>query len=195
MKIDNSRRTGRKNHKKNRKMPVRIRLRRMGRKKQPHYRIVVADSASPRDGRFVETLGYYKPLTEPARVVVDLDRVDHWVASGALLSGTVASLVRRARHGGDATIAVGEPDPEEVKALKAAALAERRRAETAAREGAAKAEISAAAAAEAATEADAAEAEAEAAEEVVDESDDIPVVATEAADDLDAEESASEEEE
>ena len=49
----------------------------MGRKKQPHYRVVVADSASPRDGRFVETLGYYKPLSDPARLVLDLDRVDH----------------------------------------------------------------------------------------------------------------------
>ncbi|MDH3424624.1 MAG: 30S ribosomal protein S16, partial [Gemmatimonadota bacterium] len=51
-------------------MPVRIRLRRMGRKKQPHYRVVVTDSKSPRDGRFVETLGYYKPLSDPARLVL-----------------------------------------------------------------------------------------------------------------------------
>ncbi|NNF13821.1 MAG: 30S ribosomal protein S16, partial [Gemmatimonadetes bacterium] len=59
-------------------MPARIRLRRMGRKKTPHYRVVVADSASPRDGRFVETLGYYKPLSQPARLVLDMERVDHW---------------------------------------------------------------------------------------------------------------------
>ena len=53
-------------------MPVKIRLRRMGRKKQPHFRVVVTDSRSPRDGRFVETLGYYKPLSDPARLVLDL---------------------------------------------------------------------------------------------------------------------------
>ncbi len=148
----------------------------MGRKKAPHYRIVVADSASPRDGRFVETLGYYKPTESPARVVVDLDKVDQWIENGALLSDTVASLVRKARVGGDDKVAFGEPDPEEVKAQKAAALAERRRAEAAARQDAAKAEIAAVAAAEAAAEADAAE-EAEAAVEAeVEEGDDIPVV-------------------
>jgi small subunit ribosomal protein S16 len=64
-------------------MAVKIRLRRMGRKKAPHYRIVVADSTAPRDGRFVESLGYYKPLESPARLVVDLERVDYWVGQGA----------------------------------------------------------------------------------------------------------------
>ena len=54
----------------------------MGRKKKPHYRVVVADSASPRDGRFVETLGYYKPLSNPARLVIDLERVDYWISEG-----------------------------------------------------------------------------------------------------------------
>ncbi len=73
-------------------MSVRIRLRRMGRKKQAHYRIVVADSAAPRDGRFVETLGYYTPLTVPARLVVDLEKADEWIAKG---SGRPVSEVNR----------------------------------------------------------------------------------------------------
>ena len=64
----------------------------MGRKKQPHYRVVVADSLSPRDGRFVESLGYYKPLSQPARLVLDLERVDYWLSKGAEPSGTVNSL-------------------------------------------------------------------------------------------------------
>lgn len=110
-------------------MPVKIRLRRMGRKKQPHYRVVVADSASPRDGRFVETLGYYKPLSDPARLVLDLERVDHWIGQGALPSGTVRSLISRARRGGDGTVAVGEIDPEERKTKRAERLAARRAAE------------------------------------------------------------------
>ena len=71
----------------------------MGRKKQPHYRIVVADSLSPRDGRFVESLGYYKPLTQPARLVLDMERVDHWLGQGAQPSGTVKSLISKARTG------------------------------------------------------------------------------------------------
>ena len=74
-------------------MSVRIRLRRMGRKKQAHYRIVVADSAAPRDGRFVETLGYYKPLTTPARLVVDLEKADEWIRKGAEQSDTVRITV------------------------------------------------------------------------------------------------------
>jgi small subunit ribosomal protein S16 len=128
----------------------------MGRKKQAHYRIVVADSASPRDGRFVETLGYFKPLTEPARLIVDLEKADEWIGKGAELSETVRSLLNRARKGGDATVALGELDPEEAKAAKATALDQRRKTEVKAREEAAAAaaaqEIAAAAAAEAESE-------------------------------------------
>lgn len=130
----------------------------MGRKKQPHYRIVVADSASPRDGRFVETLGYYKPLTDPARLVLNLERVDHWLGQGAEPSGTVKTLISKARKGGDEKVAVGDVDPEERKAKRAEELAARRAAEK-------KAEEEAAAAAKAAEEAAKAEAEAEAAGE------------------------------
>ncbi len=152
-------------------MPARIRLRRMGRKKKPHYRVVVADSASPRDGRFVETLGYYKPLSDPARLVIDLERVDHWLSEGASPSGTVKSLIAKARRGGDAIVAVGAEDPEEAKAKRAEKITARRAAEAKAaaeKEAAAKAaeeEAAAKAAEEEAAEESAAEAEEEAAEE------------------------------
>jgi len=155
----------------------------MGRKKAAHFRIVVADSASPRDGRFVETLGYYKPTYEPARIVVDLERVDHWIGQGALPSDTVSSLLRKARRGGDDSVRVGEPDPEEVKAERMAALAERGKAERAAREEAADAEAAQVAATAAAAELKASEAaaaeavEAEAsAEPEEDDGDDIPTI-------------------
>ena len=148
-------------------MPARIRLRRMGRKKKPHYRVVVADSASPRDGRFVETLGYYKPLSDPARLVIDLERVDHWISEGASPSGTVKSLIAKARRGGDEIVAVGVEDPEEAKAKRAEKITARRAAEAKAaaeKEAAAKA-AEEEAAAKAAAEEPAAEAEEAAAEE------------------------------
>ncbi len=110
-------------------MAVKIRLRRMGRKKQPHYRIVVADSDSPRDGRFVESLGYYKPLSHPARLVVDLERVEYWEGQGARPSNTVANLLKKARRGGDASVALGEVDKEAEKKAQQEELATRRRAE------------------------------------------------------------------
>jgi small subunit ribosomal protein S16 len=110
-------------------MAVRIRLRRMGRKKHPHYRVVVADSAKPRDGRFVENLGYYRPLVQPARLVLDLERVDYWIGQGAQPSETVRSLVVKARKGGDDTVALGEVDSDELKASRAEDLAARRKAE------------------------------------------------------------------
>ena len=130
----------------------------MGRKKQPHYRVVVADSASSRDGRFVETLGYYKPLSDPARLVLDLERVDHWLAEGASPSGTVKSLISKARRGGDAKVAVGDEDPGERKVKRAEKLAARRAVEQ-------KAVADKAAKAAAAAEEAAEEAEPEAAEE------------------------------
>ena len=110
-------------------MSVRIRLRRMGRKKQPHFRVVVSDSRSPRDGRFVETLGYYKPLSDPARLVLDLERVDYWLKEGASPSDTVRSLITKARKGGAEDVAVGEVAPEERQAKRAEVLASRRAVE------------------------------------------------------------------
>lgn len=74
---------------------IKLRLRRMGAKKRPSYRIVAADSRSPRDGRFIESLGFYDPLTEPATVKVNEDRVRHWLSVGAQPSDTVRNLLRR----------------------------------------------------------------------------------------------------
>jgi small subunit ribosomal protein S16 len=76
-------------------MPVRIRLRRMGAKKRPFYRLVVANSTSPRDGRFIETLGYYDPLTEPATVKVDEEKAILWLSRGAQPSDTAEFLLKK----------------------------------------------------------------------------------------------------
>lgn len=75
-------------------MAVRIRLTRKGRKKLPSYRIVVADSRFPRDGRFIEELGYYDPKTEPSTVVVNVDKARGWLAEGAQPSNTVKNLFK-----------------------------------------------------------------------------------------------------
>jgi small subunit ribosomal protein S16 len=139
----------------------------MGRKKQPHYRIVVSDSTSARDGRFVETLGYYKPLTDPARLVLDLQRVDHWIGEGASPSGTVKSLISKARRGGDATIAFGVEDEEVRKAKRAEELAVKRVAEHKAAEAAKTKAAEAVVAAETAAAAEKAAAAEAAAEEAV----------------------------
>ena len=66
-------------------MAVKIRLRRMGAKKAPYYRIVVADSRYPRDGRFIEEIGFYNPMVEPAEVKVDAEKAKKWIANGASL--------------------------------------------------------------------------------------------------------------
>ncbi len=76
-------------------MAVKIRLRRMGAKRAPFYRIVVADSRYPRDGRFIEEIGYYNPMTEPADVKVDADKVKQWIANGAQPTDTVKSLLKK----------------------------------------------------------------------------------------------------
>lgn len=75
-------------------MAVRIRLRRMGSKKNPVWRIVVADQRSPRDGRMIETIGHYNPQADPSVIVVDADRARHWLERGARPSATVAKLLR-----------------------------------------------------------------------------------------------------
>ena len=76
-------------------MPVRLRLTRKGAKKRPFYRIVAADSEAPRDGRFLEVLGYYDPLKDPAQVKMDEDKVRKWIQRGAKVSDTVGSLLRK----------------------------------------------------------------------------------------------------
>ncbi|MBE6830005.1 MULTISPECIES: 30S ribosomal protein S16 [Eubacteriales] len=78
-------------------MSVKIRLRRMGAKKAPFYRIVVADSRFPRDGRFIEEIGYYNPLEEPSVVKVDAEKAKKWIANGAQPTDTVKSLFKK--HG------------------------------------------------------------------------------------------------
>lgn len=70
-------------------MAVKIRLKRMGAKKSPFYRIVVADSRAPRDGKFIEEVGYYNPLTEPKTVKVNKERVQAWIGNGAKPTDTV----------------------------------------------------------------------------------------------------------
>jgi small subunit ribosomal protein S16 len=94
-------------------MAVKIRLRRTGRKKQPNYRLVVAESTSPRDGQYLDAIGTYNPLVKPADLRIDLEKVDKWLADGAEMTDTVASLVKRARKGGDDRVAVQGVGPEE----------------------------------------------------------------------------------
>ena len=89
---------------------VKIRLRRMGAKKNPFYRIVVADSHSPRDGRFIEELGTYDPTQHPSAFKVDLERAKYWITNGAQPTETVRALLKKAE---------GQPAP----AAKAAAEA------------------------------------------------------------------------
>ncbi len=76
-------------------MAVKIRLRRMGAKKAPHYRIVVADSRYPRDGRFIDEIGYYNPMTEPADVKVDAEKAKKWLGNGAQPTDTVRDLLKK----------------------------------------------------------------------------------------------------
>lgn len=76
-------------------MPVRIRLTRKGAKKNPFYRVVVADSESPRDGRFIEVIGTYDPGKDPVAVKIDTERYDHWIGQGAQPSDTVRSLLKK----------------------------------------------------------------------------------------------------
>ena len=76
-------------------MAVKIRLRRMGQKKAPFYRIVVADSRSPRDGRFIEQLGHYNPMTNPAGVEIDAEKAAQWIKNGAQPTDTVRALLKK----------------------------------------------------------------------------------------------------
>ena len=75
---------------------VKIRLRRMGAKKNPFYRIVVADSRAPRDGRFIEEIGTYDPLTKTSEIVVNTERAQYWVKNGAQPTDTVKALLKKA---------------------------------------------------------------------------------------------------
>ncbi|TDI07821.1 MAG: 30S ribosomal protein S16 [Acidobacteria bacterium] len=77
---------------------LRIRLSRHGRKKVPHYRVVVAEKHKAREGRFVEIVGYYNPALKPVRLKLDLDRIEHWVKQGAQPSNTVRVLINKVRQ-------------------------------------------------------------------------------------------------
>ncbi len=76
-------------------MAVKIRLRRLGAKKSPFYRIVVADSRSPRNGRFIEELGYYNPMTDPVVIKVDAEKAKDWIAKGAQPTDTVRAILKK----------------------------------------------------------------------------------------------------
>ena len=103
-------------------MAVKIRLSRHGSKKRPYYRVVVADGRMPRDGRYIELVGRYNPLTSPKTIDLDLEKIDEWVAKGAQPSNTVAHLIDIVKS--------GAPAPEKKQKLsknaaaKAAAAAE-----------------------------------------------------------------------
>lgn len=77
-------------------MAVKIRLKRMGAKKRPFYRVVIADSRSPRDGRFIETVGTYNPIAQPAEIKLDEDKILSWLGNGAQPSDTVRNLLSNA---------------------------------------------------------------------------------------------------
>lgn len=76
-------------------MAVKIRLKRMGAKKTPFYRVVVADSRYPRDGRFIEEVGYYNPLTDPVTINIDADKAKKWIENGAQPTETVKTLLKK----------------------------------------------------------------------------------------------------
>ncbi|MBR4296380.1 MAG: 30S ribosomal protein S16 [Clostridia bacterium] len=76
-------------------MAVKIRLRRMGAKKAPFYRVVVADSRFPRDGRFIEEIGYYNPLTNPVDIKIDSEKAKKWISNGAQPTDTVKALLKK----------------------------------------------------------------------------------------------------
>ena len=76
-------------------MSVRIRMTRMGTKKRPFYRLVAADSEAPRDGKFLDILGYYDPMKDPADVKIHEDKVNYWVEKGARVSETVQAILKK----------------------------------------------------------------------------------------------------
>lgn len=158
-------------------MAVKIRLKRMGSKKNPFYRIVVADSRKPRDGRFIEEIGYYNPLTEPKILRVDADKANSWIKNGAKPTDTVERLFKEnavyEATGNFDNTDVQKAKREEKMAAERKARAEREaeldRLDEEAKEKKAKEAEEAKAAAAAAAEAEAAEAETEGEEEVAEE--------------------------
>lgn len=137
---------------------LKIRLRRMGAIRQPHYRIVVADARAPRDGAFIETLGHYNPLTNPATIQVDVVKYEEWKRKGAQPTDAVASLVKLYNRANKASASAAAENPEAT-----APVADRRTRTASGKRGAAA--VAAAAAPVAEAEAPAEEAAPEAVEE------------------------------
>jgi small subunit ribosomal protein S16 len=98
---------------------LRIRLRRVGKKKQPNYRIVVADSRAPRDGAFIETIGTYNPLTNPATVTIKEDRARQWIEKGAVPSDRAQKILAGQGIGEPPTFTPKEKKPKEEAAAEA----------------------------------------------------------------------------
>jgi len=90
-------------------MSVRVRLKRVGSKKNPIWRVVVTDQRSPRDGRFIESVGHYNPQTNPSTIVLDKPRLEHWLSRGAVPTNTVKKLMRAAPAEAPAAVAEAEP--------------------------------------------------------------------------------------
>ena len=111
-------------------MAVKIRLARHGSKKRPYYRVVVANSRSPRDGRLIEEVGRYNPLTNPKTIDLDIEKINEWQSKGAQLTDAVAALVRAAEEGPKAPAEAKKSkkqlarEAEEAKAAAEAAAAE-----------------------------------------------------------------------
>ena len=85
-------------------MAVKIRLRRLGAKKHPFYRVVVADSRYPRDGRFIEEVGTYNPMTDPSEIKINVDKVNEWIKKGAQPTDSVKSLLKRVKPSVDSKV-------------------------------------------------------------------------------------------
>ena len=95
-------------------MSVRVRLTRVGSKKNPVWRVVVADQRSPRDGRIIESIGHYNPQTEPSTIVIDRERLEHWLGQGAQPTNTIRKLMRAPNTVAPAAKVQNVPEPEDV---------------------------------------------------------------------------------
>jgi small subunit ribosomal protein S16 len=132
---------------------VRIRLRRMGKRHQPSYRVVVADSESPRDGRFIENIGFYNPRDEPPTIEIDAERARYWLSVGAQPSDSAARLLRKVGVLGPAATAERTAAPKKAAVVEEAVATDQGVAEAAAEEAVAEeAEAEAAVAEEAEAE-------------------------------------------
>ena len=112
-------------------LAVKIRLARHGSKKRPYYRVVVADSRSPRDGRFIEEVGRYNPLTSPKTISLDTEKIAEWQAKGAQLTDAVAALMKAAEEGPKAPAEAKKSKKQLAKEAEAAKAAEAAAAEAA----------------------------------------------------------------